>query len=167
MPLFSQRPNGAEWHFYLPCVHTPARLLWDWLTAVQISLTAVYLNFSPEPVGLWQIWMDDSKLLPSFLIFSSVVMLFISILQQCLLAGFRVHTENLEKVTQILLHTPLWHCVSLTDPAEFTLSQSRMHFDPVDVYCRCDKLRQAACWREAKCWGFSNSMNSGIFWKTY
>lgn len=72
--------NSARWHFCLPCVHTQSCLLWDWLMAVQISLTAVSLNFPSKLGGLWQIWMVNLKLSESFLIFSSVVMLFITVL---------------------------------------------------------------------------------------
>lgn len=103
--------------------------------------------------------MDDSKVLASFLIVSVVVTLFVTISHRF----FRRHTENVglwndrvvqlrnyEKVAQIHLDTPLWHCVSLTYPAEFTLSPSRVKFDPVDVHCKCDMLGEAACWHEAK-----------------
>lgn len=40
-------------------------------------------------------------------------------------------------MAQIHLETPLRHCVSLTYPAEWSLSQSRRKFDPVEVCCKC------------------------------
>lgn len=69
--LFLRRPNGAEWHLCLPCVHTQARLLWDWLTAFKIILTAVYLHFSlEEPVRFFFLVTNLNRWLRAFGLFS-------------------------------------------------------------------------------------------------
>ena len=149
--LFLLRPNGAEWHSYPPCVRTPACLLWDWLTAVQISFTAVDLHFAPETC---RIMTNLNGWYEAFGIFS------------CFLLGCHAVNNNFttnvcspvsedtkkvsEKVSRIHLDAPLWHCACLTHPAEFTLSRSTTKFDPVDGSRKRDMLKESACWYEAK-----------------
>ena len=151
LSLFLLRPNGAEWHSYPPCVRTPACLLWDWLTAVQISFTAVDLHFAPETC---RIMTNLNGWYKAFGIFS------------CFLLGCHAVNNNFttnvcspvsedtkkvsEKVSRIHLDAPLWHCASLTHPAEFTLSRSTTKFDPVDGSRKRDMLKESACWYEAK-----------------